>query len=802
MAAATHFQTVQKIYIAFYQRPADPAGLKYWADRIDVAGGDASAVVAAFANSPEAVALYGTIDATTIGSVVDKIYMALFNKAPDAAGKQFYVDGFNAGTFTPGTIALNVLNGAMGDDAVAVNNKAQVANSFTQQVDGRALTDASFGTGTSFNATYKGDTDATAARDILKNVTSNPATVLNQSQVTEEIKTKIADATDPIIGQTGGQTFTLTNSVENLTGTAGNDTFIAGSQAGLATLNAGDTLNGGAGTDTLKIYNAAGALSAANFGTANITNVENVEATLSASAQTLNVSTNAGVTNATIVGGFDGVVTAKLAQTVGLSGTIDTTVAAAAFTFVDATTPTDSANLTLNNAVLLNAAGTGNGVVIANVETLNIAATGTNVLGNLNTAAATKMVVTGAGSLNTTLTGSATKTIDASAATGNMVINNAAATAAVQSIKTGSGNDVYTTKYADLDKTDLIDLGAGTDSLRFTDSATFNNAATMARLTKVTGVEQLGLTQDAASALTVDGDFATQTSYYVSGKLATAVLTNVATGADLSFGVTDIAANATGANTVGMKLGANTLNVNLTGTAAGASVVGGVVLTAGDGLAVTGSSTINVKSMGVAGQPNNVLDLTAADNQSVVVTGSQNLTLAAKAAVGTTGFSINGSAFTGKLTVTGTTAVDLIVGGSGADVIAGGAKGDTMTGGAGADKFVVEAAKAGATLAASDADIITDFVTASDTLTLAGATTAPVLTKALAAVADFAAALAAADTALATTGTATAPTANAQQVGADTWVFISDNAGAGAEHVVKLVGVSLAGVVAADFVIA
>lgn len=409
--------------------------------------------------------------------------------------------------------------------------------------------------------------------------------------------------------------------MENLTGTAGNDTFIAGSQAGLATLNAGDTLNGGAGIDTLKIYNAAGALSAANFGTANITNVENVEATLSASTQTLNVSTNAGVTNATIVGGFDGVVTAKLAQTVGLSGTIDTTGAAAAFTFVDATTPTDSANLTLNNAVLLNAAGAGNGVAIANVETLNIAATGTNVLGALATAAATKLVVTGAGSLNTTLTGTATKTIDASAATGNMVINNAAAAAAVQSIKTGSGNDVYTTKYVDLDKTDLIDLGAGTDSLRFTDSATFNDAVTMARLTKVTGVEQLGLTQDTASALTVDGDFAAQTSYYVSGKLATAVLTNVATGADLSFGVTDVVANATGVNTVGMKLGANTLNLNLTGTAAGASVVGGVVATAGDGLAVTGSSTINVNSMGVAGQPNNVLDLTAADNQSIVITG-------------------------------------------------------------------------------------------------------------------------------------------------------------------------------------
>ena len=137
MAAAQYFEQVQKIFIAFYQRPADPAGLKYWAQRVDAAGGDFGAVIDAFAASPEAVALYGAIDATTIGTVIDKLYLALFNTAPDAAGKKFYVDGFIAGTFSAGTIALNVLNGATGDDAVAVANKVQVANNFTQQVDGR-----------------------------------------------------------------------------------------------------------------------------------------------------------------------------------------------------------------------------------------------------------------------------------------------------------------------------------------------------------------------------------------------------------------------------------------------------------------------------------------------------------------------------------------------------------------------------------------------------------------------------------------------------------------------------------------
>ena len=241
MAFAAYLDAVQKIYIAFYQRPADPAGLRYWAQRMDAAGGDQAAVIDAFATSPEAVALYGPIDASTIGTVVDAIYLALYNRAPDADGKKFYVDGFNAGTFTPGTIALNILNGASNDDAVAIANKLVVANQFTQQVDGRALTNPDFGIGSNFNVTYAGDADAVAARDILKAVTSSPSTVLNAAQVTTVLKDKIADPTDPIQGQTGGQTFDLKIGEDRLTGGDGNDTFIAGTGDTILDFNAGNT---------------------------------------------------------------------------------------------------------------------------------------------------------------------------------------------------------------------------------------------------------------------------------------------------------------------------------------------------------------------------------------------------------------------------------------------------------------------------------------------------------------------------------------------------------------------------------
>lgn len=208
MATAQALSTAQQIYIAFYQRPADPAGLRFWADQIDLAGGNLSKVIDAFANSAEATALYGPINASTIGNVVGAIYQAAFGRAPAALNPpvqskygplaneaEFYTKGFAAGDFTPGSIALAVLQGAQGADAGAVLNKVQVANAFSAAVDGRALTDATFGQGTTFAATYNG-ADIGAARTFLAGVTANPSSVPSNAQVSNFVSTTIANPGD------------------------------------------------------------------------------------------------------------------------------------------------------------------------------------------------------------------------------------------------------------------------------------------------------------------------------------------------------------------------------------------------------------------------------------------------------------------------------------------------------------------------------------------------------------------------------------------------------------------------------
>ena len=187
-----YVDSVQKIYIGYYQRPADPAGLIYWAQKLLAGGGNLNDIIAAFANSPESTALYGTITGSNISDVVNSIYLALFARSADTGGLGYYVTGFNAGQFTAATIVLNVLDGATGgNDLLSVNNKLAAANMFTQTIDPGL-------DGVDLQATYAGDADIAKGRQFLAPVTWSPLTVPTQSQTTAYIQANISDPGDAL----------------------------------------------------------------------------------------------------------------------------------------------------------------------------------------------------------------------------------------------------------------------------------------------------------------------------------------------------------------------------------------------------------------------------------------------------------------------------------------------------------------------------------------------------------------------------------------------------------------------------
>ncbi len=119
--------TVLDAYVAYYGRPADSAGLDFWAGKLDQENGNLDAIIAAFGTSPEFEARFGNLSNTEL---VENIYQQLFNRAPDQAGLNFYVGELDSQFRTLQSIALDVLNGAQNDDLLILQNKRAVITDY------------------------------------------------------------------------------------------------------------------------------------------------------------------------------------------------------------------------------------------------------------------------------------------------------------------------------------------------------------------------------------------------------------------------------------------------------------------------------------------------------------------------------------------------------------------------------------------------------------------------------------------------------------------------------------------------
>ncbi|PMP88053.1 MAG: hypothetical protein C0173_07900, partial [Desulfurella sp.] len=56
--------TIQSLYLAFYDRPADPAGLQYWSNVLSQNANNINAILPSFASSQESATLYGNVQPT------------------------------------------------------------------------------------------------------------------------------------------------------------------------------------------------------------------------------------------------------------------------------------------------------------------------------------------------------------------------------------------------------------------------------------------------------------------------------------------------------------------------------------------------------------------------------------------------------------------------------------------------------------------------------------------------------------------------------------------------------------------
>ncbi len=118
---------VQQMYVAYYGRPGDAAGLTFWENRLSAANGDLADIINEFGNSDEFVDRFGSLDNNQL---VNQIFLSVFGRQADAEGLEFYVTSLAAGERTLGAIALDIVNGAAigSDDHASIINKITVAN--------------------------------------------------------------------------------------------------------------------------------------------------------------------------------------------------------------------------------------------------------------------------------------------------------------------------------------------------------------------------------------------------------------------------------------------------------------------------------------------------------------------------------------------------------------------------------------------------------------------------------------------------------------------------------------------------
>lgn len=498
---ANYEKEIQQLYVAYYNRPADPAGLAFWQGVVEAQGGNTASVSAAFASADEYISVYGGKDNRT---VVNTVYQNLFGRDGEPAGLDYWAKALDARQITVDGVVTAIAGGAQGTDLVAYNNKVKFATSFTGALDVHPE-----------KAAYNG----TEALAFAKGLTSSITTDASLADAVAKLSTSTADF---VAASKATILFTLSAGADTgvaFRGGGGDDVY----HATAATFSAGDSIHGGGGLNTLLVMDETNALAATPPAGATLTNIHE-----------LVISTKGGIGNANPydLSGFTdlrqvavdatGPVNVKVADTVELgvqtsAGTVMTQGghavwvsgnAAAATLTGNALTTVGLANTTqaatINNgtadhtlALYLNGVGSGATVTDANAKTVNLkvapgpADGGSNI--NLAAARATTlnidnstsfqltttalaaddklatMSLTGAGSFSADVSGIASLTsFDGAQSSGANTLT--VASVAGLSVKGGLGVDKVSMKGA-LAGSASVDLGAGNDHYDFVQAA-------------------------------------------------------------------------------------------------------------------------------------------------------------------------------------------------------------------------------------------------------------------------------------------------------------------------------------------
>ena len=167
--------SLAELYIAYFNRAPDATGLSFWGDKL-AQGMTMREIAGYFFDQPEPRALYG--EDINLAKFVSSVYNNVFGRAPDADGFRFWLDALqNDDSITPATFIMEILEGAKAETG-SIEDAQYLANKVVL--------------GTHYGVT-RGMSNVDTARDVMSQFDGSSESF---DTAIAEIETAYADAVD------------------------------------------------------------------------------------------------------------------------------------------------------------------------------------------------------------------------------------------------------------------------------------------------------------------------------------------------------------------------------------------------------------------------------------------------------------------------------------------------------------------------------------------------------------------------------------------------------------------------------